>query len=451
MSAQNLAGKKIVITAGTPHEDIDGVRHYANHARLESHGFALAAKLAALGADVTVVSPKNALVPPPGCTLVQTIGGRDIVSGRDVMDAAKALTAQGGFDGALCLSSISSIRPAEVSANKLKVKKEAGAAVEMSVVGNVDVGDAARTWDLPVRGFDNQQISFASSGTPAWLASIDIEDQGRADYPVTVGAAKTQIPESNELAGKTIVMTSGPTEEQVTATNDVITNFSSGQQGYELARRLAAAGAHVVYVVGRTSYPPPAHGNIEIVNVTSAKSMLAAAMNGLPKPGEPPAAAFIGVAAVADFGCPAPLPVRLAENEPAVLTLSQNPDILYTMGHLEDGRPLLVIGFAAETDPANIMAYAQGKLEKKRADLICANLVGRNTGHAGTENQIVFVSPGAKAGEPPVADRLPVMAKSDAAAAIVAKIASLLKKVVPGAATRTDPRRATERGGPAHS
>jgi phosphopantothenoylcysteine decarboxylase/phosphopantothenate--cysteine ligase len=89
---------------------------------------------------------------------------------------------------------------------------------------------------------------------------------------------------------------------------------------------------------------------------------------------ELPADIFVGVAAVGDFRPLAPLNLSLLEGEAYTLQLRQNPDILQAVGTHKSLRPQVVVGFAAETN--DLLTYARSKLERKGADLICANQVG---------------------------------------------------------------------------
>jgi phosphopantothenoylcysteine synthetase/decarboxylase len=413
-----LWGKRIVVTAGRAREDIDGVRHYANHARPEGHGFAVARYLALHeGAEVIVVSAETALPPPAGCRVIQTNArGTPLVAGRDVMQRARQVIAESFADAAVCLASIASIVPAVRSAHKLKVKNVPGAPVTMPVVGNIDVISLAASWGVPVCGLSTRHTFFSLSSIET--TSVDVlmravrlaptgdEASVRLESSLTADAPQT-------LAGRRVIMTSGPTEEKVTAVGDVITNFSSGRQGHALATALAERGAQVVYVVGPARFAPPTHPNVTAVPVTSARSMLAACEAHLP------ADIFVGVAAVADFGCRQPPDLALTPRQKRDLILDQNPDILYAMGHHAQ-RPALVVGFAAETDPDRLLDYAAGKLTKKNADLICANLVGRRLAHNQTENRIVLVAPGV------APSPLPVLPKTGAAAVLADEMARRL-------------------------
>ena len=414
---KNLVGKKIVVTAGRLREDIDGVRHFANHRRLENQGYAVASKLAAQGADVTVIAPKNALVPPAGCRLIQQLAdGSALLSGRDLMQVVDSFVSNNPCDAVLCFASIASIRPAERAEHKLKIKGAENTAVSLAVVGNVDVAARAQRWDVSALGYNSRQELFSAFLIPKWLskgmeAALDRRVVAYPTAPLETGEDFFEGAEQN-LKHKKVILTSGPTEELITTAGDVITNFSTGRQGYELALAFAHAGAKVIYVVGPTSFPPPLHKHIQVVRTTSAKSMLAACEAHLP------ADIFVGVAAVADFGCKKPFSLELAEKQRYDLVLNQNPDILATMGHHPRQRPDLVVGFAAETDPEKILDYAKGKLASKNADLICANLVGNKRGHSGSENQIMFVPRG---GEP---RPLAIMSKRKAAGEILQEVAA---------------------------
>ncbi len=418
MSAQNLAGKKIVLTAGRPREDIDGVRHYANHARPEGQGYAVAAKLAAQGADVTIIAPPSRLITPPKCRLVTLRDDKsEIASGDDLMTALAAYVAKNPCDAVLCLASVSSISPAARAQNKLKMKAVAGESVSLPIIGNIDVEKRALAWGLPVLGYNGWQNIFSSPTLPEWFlaATQNILDHKDPYYaPPSLDAGKDRFSSGalQGLSGKKVLITGGPTEELVTVVGDVITNFSSGKQAHELARAFAASGAKVIYVLGPTSLSPPLHNNIQILRVSSAKAMLDACVANLPVD------VFVGVAAVADFGCSQPFQIRLAENQKYELVLDQNPDILETMGRHPQERPDVVVGFAAETDAGMIVEYAKEKLVKKNADLICANVVGTAQKHGQDNNQILFVERGSDV------RALAVMSKTEAAQEIVREVAA---------------------------
>lgn len=176
------------------------------------------------------------------------------------------------------------------------------------------------------------------------------------------------------LAGRRIVMTSGPTHEPIDPVR-YIANRSSGKQGHAIAAALARLGADVRLITGPVHLPDPP--GVTVIRVETAREMLAAVEAELP------ADAAIMVAAVADWRSAETAAAKIKKatgKEPPALRLAENPDILRTIGHHER-RPRLVIGFAAETE--NVVAHATDKLRRKGADLIVANDVSPDSGIGG--------------------------------------------------------------------
>jgi phosphopantothenoylcysteine decarboxylase / phosphopantothenate---cysteine ligase len=176
------------------------------------------------------------------------------------------------------------------------------------------------------------------------------------------------------LAGKNLLLTAGPTFEAIDPVRG-ITNRSSGKMGYALAQAAWLMGAHVTLVSGPTALPAPYGARLHPVQ--SAKQMHAAVFTHLEQ-----ADLFIGVAAVADYGIknPSASKQKKQEGQPAGLDMEfeLNPDILAEVGQWAQQRaqqrnkPLLVVGFAAETE--NLDQYASRKLDKKKAHFIIGNL-----------------------------------------------------------------------------
>lgn len=165
------------------------------------------------------------------------------------------------------------------------------------------------------------------------------------------------------LAGKTALVTSGPTHEPLDPVR-FIGNRSSGKQGHAIAAALAQAGATVTLVSGPVSEPDPA--GVRVVRIQTAEEMLAACLTALP------ADIAICAAAVADYH-----PAQVADNkikksdgDSLQMTLVQNPDILATLAR-HPQRPRLVIGFAAETD--NHLKNAERKITAKGCDWLLLN------------------------------------------------------------------------------
>jgi phosphopantothenoylcysteine decarboxylase/phosphopantothenate--cysteine ligase len=185
------------------------------------------------------------------------------------------------------------------------------------------------------------------------------------------------------LAGKHVIVTSGPTHEPIDPVR-YIANRSSGRQGHAIAAAFAKAGAAVTLVSGPVEIAAPE--GVKTVPVESARQMLEAVDAALP------ADIAVMAAAVADW--------RVAEDStdkikkqsggPPKLDLVENPDILATVSKHEQ-RPDLVIGFAAETD--TVIDHAKAKLARKGCDWIVANDVSPETGiMGGTRNQVHLIS-----------------------------------------------------------
>ncbi len=176
------------------------------------------------------------------------------------------------------------------------------------------------------------------------------------------------------LAGRRIIVTSGPTHEAIDPVR-YIANRSSGKQGHAIAAALARLGADVRLVSGPVSIPDPA--GVSTLHVESAREMKDAVEQLLP------ADAAIFVAAVADWRTESEAGGKIkkvAGKGPPALAMVENPDILAGVGH-HSQRPYLVVGFAAETD--DLVRNAEAKLKKKGADFIVANDVSHGSGIGG--------------------------------------------------------------------
>ncbi len=218
---------------------------------------------------------------------------------------------------------------------------------------------------------------------------------GRMAEPLAIVAAieaalatETRLPlpassTTGALAGRRVVVTSGPTHEPIDPVR-FIANRSSGKQGHALASAAAAAGADVVLVSGPVALADPP--GVAVRKVESAREMLAAVEAALP------ADLFIAAAAVADWRVAEAAPAKLKKNGkgPPALTLAENPDILATIARRNADRPALVVGFAAETE--NLVAHARAKLKTKGCDLIVLNDVGAASGtFGGATNEVTLV------------------------------------------------------------
>ncbi len=182
------------------------------------------------------------------------------------------------------------------------------------------------------------------------------------------------------LEGKHILVTAGPTHEPIDPVR-VIANRSSGRQGFAIAAAAAEAGARVTLVAGPVSLETPP--GVERIDVEAAEQMAHAVFAALP------ADAAILVAAVADWRVEASATKLKKAAGPPKLDFVPTRDILAELG-ASDGRPRLLVGFAAETE--NVVDQALAKRAAKRADWIVANDVSGGV-MGGQRNQVHLVTP----------------------------------------------------------
>lgn len=234
---------------------------------------------------------------------------------------------------------------------------------------------------------------------------------GRMSEPLEIIDAVADHFEKGPLAGRHVLVTSGPTHEPIDPVR-YIANRSSGAQGNAIAKALAARGAEVTFVTGPADTSPPS--GVKVVQVETALQMLEAVKSALP------ADAAIFAAAVADWRVATASDRKLKKSRDGMPTLdfAENPDILKHVAHLKTGRPALVVGFAAETD--DVVENAIAKRLRKGCDWIVANDVSPATGiMGGSENSVVLIDADGQ-------DVWPRMSKSDVAERLVDRIAKHL-------------------------
>ncbi|MBP2559753.1 phosphopantothenoylcysteine decarboxylase/phosphopantothenate--cysteine ligase [Neorhizobium galegae] len=236
---------------------------------------------------------------------------------------------------------------------------------------------------------------------------------GRMAEPLEIVAAAVKLLDGapKPLAGKKVIVTSGPTHEPIDPVR-YIANRSSGRQGHAIAAALAKLGADVTLVSGPVTIADPA--GVKTVHVERAEEMLEAVISRLP------ADIAVMVAAVADWRVASSAGQKIKKQSgetPPPLLLTENPDILKTVGHHEK-RPKLVVGFAAETQ--DVEKNGRAKLERKGADLIVANDVSPETGiMGGARNRVKIISANG-------VDDWPDLDKDEVAERLAALIASKL-------------------------
>ena len=233
---------------------------------------------------------------------------------------------------------------------------------------------------------------------------------GRMAEPTQIFEAIKAALAGGSLKGKHVLVTAGPTVEPLDPVR-VLTNRSSGKQGYAIAASLAALGAKVTLVTGPTALETPS--GVERRNVETATEMLAACQAALPADGA------VFVAAVSDWRPDTVFGVKLKKGKdgPPAVRLVENPDILATLAAAGPQRPKLVVGFAAET--SDLEANAKAKLARKGCDWIVANDVSEAAIMGGDDNEVLVIN---AAG----VDRWPRASKTEVARRLAAKIAEAL-------------------------
>lgn len=235
---------------------------------------------------------------------------------------------------------------------------------------------------------------------------------GRMAEPAAILSAIVGHFTTGPLAGRHVLVTSGPTHEPIDPVR-YIANRSSGAQGSAIAAALVALGARVTFVTGPASVPPPA--GADVVRVETAAQMMDAVAAALP------ADAVVFAAAVADWRVASAATSKIKKDATGalpVLEFAENPDILATVAQMTNGRPGLVVGFAAETD--DVIAHATAKRARKGCDWIVANDVRPETGiMGGTDNAVTLITADG-------AEAWPRMSKTAVAAQLADRIAGAL-------------------------
>ncbi len=238
---------------------------------------------------------------------------------------------------------------------------------------------------------------------------------GRMSEPIEIVEAIEQKVSAKEqyklLSGKRFLITSGPTHEPIDPIR-YMANRSSGAQGTAIANALVRAGAEVVFITGPTEVSLPV--GARVVKILTADEMFAAVHEALP------CDVAIFAAAVADWrvASQSKSKIKKTNGKLPLIDLTENRDILASIAKMDEGRPALVIGFAAETD--DLLANAKAKFAQKGCDWIFANDVSpENSIMGGVENAVTLItSSGSEIWER--------MSKDDVAIKVVQKITETL-------------------------
>jgi phosphopantothenoylcysteine decarboxylase/phosphopantothenate--cysteine ligase len=235
-----------------------------------------------------------------------------------------------------------------------------------------------------------------------------------AEPPDIVAAAQAMlVGTSSELRNRHVVVTAGPTYEDIDAVR-YVGNRSSGRMGFAVAAEAKRRGARVTLIAGPTPLDPPAADSV--VRVRSASEMHAAVTRAAAN-----ADVVVMAAAVADYTPAAPSAHKIPKSDEAMtLRLERTPDILAALGRARAGGGVpVLVGFAAET--GNAAAKARDKRVRKGADLMVANDVSEpDAGFEVDTNAVTLID---EEGE----QALPVMAKDRVAVSILDRVERLLR------------------------
>ena len=186
------------------------------------------------------------------------------------------------------------------------------------------------------------------------------------------------------LAGKRVVITAGPTVEEIDPVR-YISNYSSGKMGYALAESAKKAGAEVTLISGPVALTPPA--GVEFISIKTAAELLAASLKSVDADG-----IFIAAAAVADYRVANPAAQQLKKTDDSdtmTLVLTKNPDILASVSSLPQNKRPFCIGFAAETN--DVLQHGKEKRARKNLDMICINDVSGGKVFGQDSNEMIIL------------------------------------------------------------
>lgn len=240
--------------------------------------------------------------------------------------------------------------------------------------------------------------------------------RGRMTEPQDIlGCIRYQLSRGGPLKGYRVVVTAGGTQEPIDPVR-VITNHSSGKQGFALAQAALDAGADVTLVATPVALPLPA--GAELVTVKTAAEMEKSVLLACQQ-----ADVLLMAAAVADFR-----PVQVAEQKIKkseglpVIALEATSDILAAVASQRQasGKPRVVVGFAAESE--QLLPNARAKLHGKRLDMIVANnIADPNSGFAVDTNRVTLLTADG------FVEPLPVLSKAEVAEKVIEKVIAFLK------------------------
>jgi phosphopantothenoylcysteine decarboxylase/phosphopantothenate--cysteine ligase len=241
-----------------------------------------------------------------------------------------------------------------------------------------------------------------------------LSGRGRMVEPVELmGHIRMTLGMGGKLSGKKIVVTAGGTQEPLDPVR-MLSNKSSGKQGYAIAQAALDAGGNVVLITALTSLTSPV--GARVIQVRTAQEMQEAVLAEAKG-----AEALVMAAAVADFRPKVVAKSKLKKRDgiPQV-ELEAAPDILLAVAGMKSRKPRVVIGFAAESK--NLIENASRKLKSKKLDILVANDISApDAGFSVDTNRVTLLFPNAKE------EALPLMSKSEVAEIIITHLGELLE------------------------
>ena len=245
------------------------------------------------------------------------------------------------------------------------------------------------------------------------LACGDIGKGKLATPESIVEAVVDALTKKQDLEGKKIIITAGPTVEAIDPVR-YITNRSTGKMGYAIAKEACDRGAEVTLVSGPTTLEPPKNLK-KFIRIESAKDMYEAVINNLDEND-----VIIKSAAVADYKPKDYCDKKIKKSDDdLVIKLDRNKDIAYEIGKVKKDK--ILVGFAAETN--DLIENAKNKISKKNLDFIVANDLTKEGAGFGVDTNIVKIID--KDG---AIEEYPIMKKNEVANVILDKVKDLLEK-----------------------
>ena len=245
------------------------------------------------------------------------------------------------------------------------------------------------------------------------LACGDIGKGKLATPENIVEAVVDALTKKQDLEGKKIIITAGPTVEAIDPVR-YITNRSTGKMGYAIAKEACDRGAEVTLVSGPTKLEPPKNLK-KFIRIESAKDMYEAVINNLDEND-----VIIKSAAVADYKPKDYCDKKIKKSDDdLVIKLDRNKDIAYEIGKVKKDK--ILVGFAAETN--DLIENAKNKINKKNLDFIVANDLTKEGAGFGVDTNIVKIID--KDGS---IEEYPIMKKNEVANVILDKVKDLLEK-----------------------